>query len=172
MPFKVLKIFVGLFLIFAVVVGLASINYPILLKWLTGSARIIGRPISAKVLTNGQVNSKVKTFHADTYWEGEKADYFLLYFPVVSNKRMRTVVCINRQDKIVAKPSSQAVDAYDIFLGFLFQSDMGKNFSSYQDEMKGYGFNPELEIGANFLKFKVPYQEKDVLECDSIQVEL
>jgi len=37
-------------------------NHPIILKWVTGSARYNGKPIQAKVYTNGQVNCHIKVF--------------------------------------------------------------------------------------------------------------
>jgi hypothetical protein len=79
MTLRILKIVVGLFLLLAVAVGLTSINHPILLKWLTGSARHIGKPIHATIYTNGQVNHDIKVFHVDKYWvSNEKANNYLL----------------------------------------------------------------------------------------------
>jgi hypothetical protein len=72
---KTIKVVVGLLLILTVVIGLASISHPTILKWLTGSARLIGRPIEATVYTNGQVNDSIRVFHVDRYWNDSKADY-------------------------------------------------------------------------------------------------
>jgi hypothetical protein len=62
---NVLKIVFGLLLLFAVAVGLTSINHPIILKWVTGSARHHGKPMQATVYTNGQVNDNIKVFYTD-----------------------------------------------------------------------------------------------------------
>src|SRR5437868_3577372 len=76
---KLLKILVGLLLIFAVAVGLTSINHPIVLKWLSGTARNIGKPINATVYTNGQVNQDIKIFHVSKYWgSNEKANNYIV----------------------------------------------------------------------------------------------
>lgn len=75
---KFLKIVVGLLLLFAIVVGLAVTSHPIILKWLTGSARHIGKPIQATVYTNGLVNHDIKVFHEDKYWgNNQKANNYL-----------------------------------------------------------------------------------------------
>ena len=60
-----LKIVFGLLILLAVVIGLTSINHPIILKWVTGSARHFGKPISATVYTNGQANDHIKVFYSD-----------------------------------------------------------------------------------------------------------
>ena len=62
---KLLKIVFGLLILFAVAIGLTSINHPIILKWVTGSARHFGKPIPATVYTNGQVNDHIKVFYTD-----------------------------------------------------------------------------------------------------------
>lgn len=69
---KFLKIVVGLFLLFAVAFWLTSINHPIAVKILAGSARHIGKPISATVYTNGQINESIKVYYSDKYWGSSK----------------------------------------------------------------------------------------------------
>ena len=168
---KTLKIVVGLILIFAVAVGLISRKHPIILKWLTGSARIIGRPINAIAYTDGQFNPDIKIFHVDTYWNGEKADYFLLYFTYANTDKTKEVISLNRKENYVGKPSSTNKSDYDLIAGLLFQSDMGKNFTPFTDDMKGYGFDPQLTLAEKQIQLKVPPQAKK-LKCDSIRVEL
>jgi hypothetical protein len=51
-----------------VAVGLISIHHPIILKWLSGTAKQIGRPVSATVFTNGRGNHDIKVFHVNKYW--------------------------------------------------------------------------------------------------------
>lgn len=59
---KLLRAVFGLLLIFAIAVGLTAVNHPIILKWLSGSARLVGRPTNATVYTDGQVNTDIKFF--------------------------------------------------------------------------------------------------------------
>src|SRR5262245_12687436 len=68
LPQKFLKIIVAMVLIIAISVGLTAINHPIVLTWLSGSARFIGKPINAAVYTDGVINPGIKAYHVDRYW--------------------------------------------------------------------------------------------------------
>jgi hypothetical protein len=83
---KFIKVLAGSLLLFVIAVGLISINHPIILKWLSGTARHIGKPIDAIAYTNGQLNSDIKIFHVDKYWDGTQADYYLVHFSYADTK--------------------------------------------------------------------------------------
>ena len=165
---KLVRIIVGLFLIVSVIVGLTSINHPIVLKWLTGSARLVGRPTSANVYTNGQVNKAIKVFHVDKYWNGEPADYYILYFPYADNSRLK-FLNLNRKDNYAGGPSSTNIRDYDIVAGLLFQSEVGSKFTPFQDDMKGFNFESQLAFTHREIRLNIPPTAKD-LKCDSLRV--
>jgi len=167
---KLLKFVVGLLLIFAVIVGLTSINHPIILKWLSGSARIVGRPIKAIVYTDGQVNSDIKVFHVDKYWNGEQADYYVLHFSYADNSRLK-VLSLNKKDNYAGGPSSTNIRDYDIVAGLLFQSEVGAHFTPMQDNMKGFDFDPQLAFSERQITLSIPPTAKE-LKCDSLRVVL
>ena len=148
---KLIKIFAGPLLILVVVVGLSSINHPIILKWLSGTARHIGKPITATVYTDGLVNPDIKVFHVDKYWNGEKADYYLLYIPYVDKGRLK-FVSLNRKDNYAGSPTSTNIRDYDFIAGHLFQSETGATFSLFTDGIKGFDFDPRLSF-TNYLEY-------------------
>jgi len=168
---KSIKILGGLFLTFVIAVGLTSINHPIVLKWLTGSARIVGRPINATVYTNGQINSDIKVFHVDKYWNGNNADYFILNSSFVPNNKKLKFFSINRKDNYVGRPSSTNLRDYDIIAGLLFQSEVGGKFTPFEDDIKGYNFDTKLTFIEKQITLKIPPSATE-LKCDSIRVEL
>jgi hypothetical protein len=167
---KLLKIIVGLLFIFAVVVGLTSINHPIILKWLSASARLIGKPVAATVYANGQVNSDIKIFHVDKYWDGTQADYYLIHFSFADTKDTREIISINKKDKYVGRPSSTNKKEYDKIFGRLFQGEVGGKFTSFTDHMKGYDFDPQLSFTDKTIILKIPSSAKE-FKCDSLRIE-
>jgi hypothetical protein len=167
---KLFRAVIGLLLIFAVVVGLTSISHPIILKWLSGSARLVGRPTNATVYTDGQVNTAIKVFHVDKYWNGEPADYYILYFLNADNSRLN-ILGLNRKDDYAGRSSSTNVRDYDILAGLLFQSEVGAHFTPMQNDMKGFNFDPQLEFRDRQITLTIPRTAKE-LKCDSLRVVL
>lgn len=165
---KHLSIVVGLILVVSVVLGVASINHPIILKWLTGSARLVGTPINATVYLNGHMNKDIKVFHVDKYWNGEPADYYILYFQHVDNSPLK-ILSLNRREKYAGSPSSTSIRDYDIVGGLLFQSEVGSKFTAMQDDMKGFNFDPLLLITDEQITLNIPPTAKE-LKCDSIRL--
>ena len=168
---KLLKIFIGLLIFFVVVIGLISINHPIFLKWLSGTARLVGKPITARVYTNGQMKPDIKVFHVNKYWDGTQADYYLVHFPLADTKETREIISINRKDNYVGKPSSTHKKEYDNIFGILFQGEIGGRFTPFQDDMKGFDFDPKLSFSGKTIKLSIPPTAKE-FKCDSIRIEL
>jgi len=165
------KILSGLTLVIICIVGLISINHPIILKWITGSARIIGRPISATVYTNGQINNDINVFHVDKYWNGKSADYFILNPLFISDNNKLKFFSINRKDNFVGRPSSTNIRDYDVIAGLLFQSEVGGKFTSFGNDMKGYNFDTKLTFIGRQIILNIPPIATE-LKCDSMRVEL
>jgi hypothetical protein len=167
---KTLRFIVGLFILIAVIVGSAAISHPIILKLITGSARLIGRPINATVYTNGRLNSDVQVFHVNKYWNGQSADYYILYFPYAENSRLR-FLSLNRKDNFVGVPSSTNRKDYDIVAGVLLQSEVGAHFTPIQDSIKGFSYEPYVQFSDSGITLTMPPTARD-LKSDSLRVVL
>jgi hypothetical protein len=160
---KVLKIAFGLLVVLAVAVGLISINHPIILKWVTGSARHLGKSIPATVYTNGQVNDQIKVFYTD------EANNYLISLKEYDSLGKLKFLNINLEEKWIGRPVGTSKNDYDLIAGHLFQSEAGGHFSNFKDDMKGFGFDPQLSFTAKEIKFNVPPGK---LKFDSIRIEL
>lgn len=167
---KLLKITVGLLLVLAVVVGVFYKTHPIILKWLDGTAGIIGKPIKATVYTNGQINTGIKVFHADKYWDNnEKADNYILSLKEFDSFGMLKYFNINLKEKWIGRPVGTSNYDYDFVFGRLFQSETGGHFTAFQDDMKGFNFDPNLSFTDKEIKFNVP---PHWLKFDSVRIRL
>src|SRR5688572_15239320 len=113
---KLLKIVFALLILFAVAVGLTSINHPIILKWVTGSARHHGKAIPATVYANGQVNEHIKVFYTD------EADTYMLSFAEYDSSGMWKFLNLNVSEKWIGTPDETTTNEYDLIAGHLFQS--------------------------------------------------
>ena len=160
---KLIKVVLGLLILFAVAVGLTSINHPIVLKWVTGSARHHGKPIPATIYTNGRMNDKVKVFYTD------EANNYLLSLAEYDSSGMLKFININLNEKWIGRPFGTSKDHYDIIAGHLFQSETGRHFSPFQDDAKGFNFDPQLSFTDKQIKFNMPPKE---LKFDSVRIEL
>jgi hypothetical protein len=160
---KGLKIVLGLLILFAVAVGLTSINHPIILKWVTGSARHHGKPMQATVYTNGQVNDRIKVFYTD------EANNYLLSLAEYDSLGMLKFLNINLNEKWIGRPAATSKNDYDVIAGHLFQSETGGHFSPFQDDIKGFNFAPQLTFSDRQIKFNMPPNK---LKFDSVRIEL
>ena len=160
---KLLKIVFGLLILFAVAVGLTSINHPIILKWVAGSARHHGKPIPATVYTNGHLNDHIKVFYSD-----ERNNY-LVSLAEYDSSGMFKFFNINLDEKWIGKPAGTSRNDYDFIAGHLFQSETGGQFSPFQDDMKGFDFDPQISYTDRQIKFNMPPNN---LKFDSVRIKL
>ena len=158
---KLLKIVFGLLTLFAVAIGLTSINHPIISKWATGSAKHHGKPIPAKVYTNGQVNNHIKVFYTD------EANNYLLSLTEHDSLGMLKFINIDLNEKRIGRPVGTSKNDYDFIAGHLFQSETGGHFSPFQDDIKGFNFDPQLTFTYRQIKFNVPPNK---LKFDSVRI--
>ena len=56
----------------------------------------------------------------------------------------------------VGRPSCSSIDCYDNVLGFLFQSETGSKSTPFQNDIKGFNFDPHLKFDGNEIEFKIP----------------
>ena len=158
---KILKIVFGLLILFAVAVGLTSINHPIILKWVSGNARHHGKPIPAIIYTNGQVNDRIKVFYTD------EANRYLLSLAEYDSSGMLKFINIDLKEKWIGKPVATSKNDYDLIAGHLFQSETGSHFITFEDDIKGFNFDPHLTFIDGQVKFNMPPNK---LMLDSIRI--
>lgn len=167
---RLLKILLGLLLLLIVAVGLTSINHPIILKWLVGSARHIGKPIKATVYTDGKINDNIKVFYVGKYWgSSEKANNYLLSLTNYDSLGILKFFNINLNEKWIGSPIGTSEKDYDFIAGHLFQSKTGGHFTPFQHPEKGFSFDPQLKFTDRQIKFSVPPHK---LKFDSVRIEL
>lgn len=167
---RTLKILVGLLLLFTVAVVITAIRHRILLKWMEGSARHIGKPIQVKVYTNGQLNDGIKVFRIDKYWEGNGvANSYLLSLKEDGSVGALKFININLDENWIGKPVATSKKDYDFVAGHLFQSETGGHFTPFQDDIKGFDFDPQLSFTDRQIIFNMPQEE---LKFESVRIEL
>ena len=128
---KLLKIVLVLLILFAVAIGLTSINHPIILKWVTGSARHFGQSIPATVYSNGQVNHHIKVFYTD------EPNNYLLSLGEYDSLATLKFININLNEKWIGRPVGTSKKDYDFIAGHLFLSETGKNFFTLSRRHEG-----------------------------------
>jgi hypothetical protein len=158
---KFLIIGIALLILFAVAVGLTSINHPIILKWVTGFAKHHGKALSARVYTNGQLNEGIKVFYTD------EENNYLLSLPAPDTVAMLRFININLNEKSIGRPVRSSKNEYDFIGEHLFQSERGQHFVPIQDGAKDLSFDPQLSFTDSQIKFKMPPNR---LKIDSIRI--
>ncbi len=142
------------FCFIGIMLGIGLYEYPIIIKWMAGSARVIGKEVDVDSYVNGKLSSDIKAFHINKYWGNEPADYYILNSPKFPNRL--EFLSVNKADKYIGLPSATSKADYDIIFGYLFQSEVGSKFSLIGNSMKGLNFNPDFEINGNELFFNLP----------------
>ena len=166
---RLLIILTAFFLLFVAAAVLLEKYKPILVKWATGSARIIGKPIHAIVFTDGHINNDIQVYRENTYWDGKNSDAYILKLKHFDKDGMLEFININLDEKWIGRPVSTDRADYDVINGSLFQSDVSYHCSDFRDDMKGFNFDPHLEFNDREIKFNVP---PGWLKFDSVRIEL
>jgi hypothetical protein len=169
---KFLILSIGLFLIFAVTMVIVYNTHPIVLKWLSGTARIIGKPINATVYTDGHPNNDIKVYQCEYNWDGKKTkhdNYYLLSLKEFDPSWRLNFINVDTNVKKVGTSICTANSCYDFVEGVLFQDQTGSLFVDFKDNLKGLDFDPNLAFHGNEIKFNIP---PHMLRFDSIRIEL
>jgi len=161
---KALTIFGVIIVITAIYIGVVGHKHPVFLKYLIGSATNLGRPIDAKVYTDGHINSDIKVYKDPA----DKNDY-LLNLKEFDATGMLHYINIDLDNQWVGRPIGSSHDDYDTINGRLYQSELGSHFANFRDDMKGMDFDPKLTFSDNEIRFNIP---QHVLKFDSIRIEL
>jgi hypothetical protein len=159
---KLLRIVFGLLVLFAAAVGLISRDHPIILKWVTGSARHFGTSIPATIYTDSQVNDNIRVFYTD-----ESNNYLLS----LTNDSLEIVTFsnLNLDEKWIGTPARTSEDGYDFIAGHLFQSKNGGHFLPFQDDIKRSNFDPQFSFIDRQIRFKMP---PNTSTFDSVRIKL
>ncbi len=158
-----------LFILFSVFLILFVYRHPIIIKWMTGSARVIGLPERATVYADGEIDKKIKVFHSDTYWDGSKADYYVLYIISPYTYKAKHIVSLDIPGSYAGVPAFTDKNTFDLVFGILFQSETGTQFSDFRDNLKGYGFDPHLNISDKTIRFNLPSKQKGKISLIRIE---
>jgi hypothetical protein len=154
------KIVLAIAVLFSVFFILILYRHPIVLKWMKGSARLVGLPVRASVYSDGQVDKSIKVFHPDMYWNGRKADYYILYIISPYTYKTKHIVSLDIREKCAGVPAVTDKNSFDLVFGILFQSETGTQFSDFRNDEKGYGFDPHLDISGRIIRFNLPSKQK------------
>ena len=157
---KILLIFIGLSISILIVIFFV---FPILGKFITGTAREIGKETKSEIYIDGKRENEAKIFISKSNFEGnEKRDYLILYLREVKKIKEFPVLVIDRKYNEVKIPNAGEND-YNLFFNYLFQSDSGANVMVFvNDDVKGLGFEPDLRIEKEVIKFKMLFAKKPV----------
>ena len=137
----------------------------ILLKYLFGDARNIGKAIPVKVYADGKINNEIKIFNQERYWNNDKSNCKIFYFPYAKSY---TFLCVNYDYNYLGTPISTGEKAFKIIFGNLFQSELGAKSSPIESKLKSLGFHSHLRITEKNTKFILPKSEFGI---DSLRIE-
>lgn len=141
---------------------------PIIGKYIFGTAKIIDTQVHYKVLVNNRKYDKCKIFEIKESYDGKRnSNLLVLYFENNAIPETRNVILIDLSNKKVGHPNSNKKD-YDVIFGNLFQSESGSFYVAFDNVAKGYGFNTDLIINNNNIKFKLPNWSED--KINSVQL--
>jgi hypothetical protein len=120
----------------------------------------VGLPVRANVYADGEIDKRIRVFHADKYWDGRKADYYILYFLSPYSFKTKHIMSLNVREKYAGVPAATNKIAFDLVFGILFQSEAEAQFSDFRDNVNGYGFDPRVDISGRSIRFNLPSKEK------------
>ncbi|NHM02158.1 hypothetical protein [Flavobacterium difficile] len=123
---------------------------PIVIKYLIGNATILDK---AKYYVS--IDDKL---YKDVLYENK--DTFILYLKNENTSTDFSIISIDLKNNIVAYNCSSS-SCYDMFLGNLFQSDMGKKNILFENISKGPNFKTNLKIYETKISFYIPNNEKN-----------
>lgn len=126
---------------------------PIVLKYARGNTLILNEVSAYSVSIDGKI-------YKDVLYKNKST--FILFLNEEKIKTDYNIVSINLEDNIIGFNCSSK-DCYDTFLGNLFQSDMGKMHTLFENTIKGPNFDSNLKISENLIKFYIPNKNKKLL---------
>src|SRR6478736_4391839 len=128
------KILLAVSLLFSVLLVIFVYRHPIIIRWMTGSARVIGWPVPASIYADGQIDKKIRVFHYDKNWDNSEADCYILYIFSPYAYKTKHIISLDIHNKYAGVPLITDKNSFDLVFGVLFQSDTGTRFSDFRDE--------------------------------------
>ena len=126
---------------------------PIVIKYLFGNATIL-EPVK-----NFSVSINYKLYKNVLY---ENDNSLILFLENESINTDYSIISIDYENNFIGYNCSSK-DCNDTFLGNLFQSDMGKMFTLFNDSAKAPSFNTELKVEEKIIDFYIPKKGNDKL---------
>lgn len=142
-----------LILIFSIGFCIIYLHHPIIAKWVTGTAHIVGKPINASIYTDGRINKDISVFKNTGDSDGRS---YLVVLKDGDSNVMLKYINIDLTNKWVGRSISSNSSDHDMIGGFLFQSETGDHFADFKDDMKGFNFDPRLTFANNVIAFNMP----------------
>lgn len=121
---------------------------------------MIGWPVRATVYADDMINHRIRVFHTDSYWSGGKTDCYILYLLSPYAYKTKHIISLNLREHYAGVPSATDIKSYDLVFGILFQSETGAQFADFKDDMKGYDFDPHLNISNRTIRFYLPSKQE------------
>lgn len=144
-------------------------QHRIFYKYIWGSARNVGKPCTnIDVYADGQLTHAVKAFKVSSYWDGGKANYTILTLdnPVADSTGYK-VLLVNYDHNFIGLPVSTNEADYKMSFGSLLQSDLDEKAILINNDIKGFGIDPKMEVRKNETKFLL---DKSRMGIDSIRM--
>jgi hypothetical protein len=161
---KFLLILAGLIVVIVITCGVIYFEHPILSKWMSDTARNIGKPIDATVYINGRVNDSIKVYRDKKF----KNDYIVSFTEVAELGSLLKYIDIDLEKKMVGRPGSVATQDYDVVMGNLFMSDIAEHVTDFS-QGSDFTFDANLSFTKNEIRFTVP---TPALNRDSVKIVL
>jgi hypothetical protein len=167
-----LKITVVAILIMTISAAIIACNHPIFLKWLSGTAKIIGKPISSKVLMNDNINQQIRVYELHEFAKEKELKSLIIYYPHSRIDETRRVLFIQLNGNYISRPCTNKSCFDDIF-GYLFMDEVASNsIVPFQNDIKGFAFDPRLDQSIGKIKFIMPQALRHDYEADSLTINL
>ena len=143
-------------------IGFVMFN-PLIGKTFAGTARNVGSETRSTIYIDDKEELNAKVFVLKSDFSGiQNKDYVILYLRNTRRKEFPVIV-IDKKRGLVTLPNASKTD-YNIVFGHLYQSDSGANVMiPINDDLKGLGFEPELEITLKKITFKIPFKGRQSL---------
>ncbi|MCK6608272.1 MAG: hypothetical protein L6Q46_08205 [Flavobacterium sp.] len=145
-----MKKIIALILLSIIVFVIVLCNYkPIVITYLSGNAIILEKVKNYTVIIDGNKYEEV------LFRDNNK---LILFLKSQNISKEYSIVSIEIKNNLVGYNCSSK-KCYDIFLGYLFQSDMGKMFVPFDNKSKGPNFEANLKIDGDNIEFYIPKEE-------------
>jgi hypothetical protein len=126
---------------------------PAEMKLPVGTARILSPPMDVTVMVDGVEVPDARVFEMDESFNGKPQDSLVLWLPDLTAPHGREVIMVSR-DRRKAGQGNESRSDYALWFGhFLVQADSGAWFIPFDDNIKGPGIDPRLEMDGDNISF-------------------